>query len=462
MKKLLALILACAMLLGLSTALAEDPQSPGLVEALVVTEVLDWGETVTALRLEYSEEIYCGAIENSNEHPGKLTYALVNDRDIVDIYVNNSGVKDDVQLYGKYVFLNLSIPTQADMEYRDAIVFNTTSKYRDQISAYYFYQQEEIVTRAGNVIPRIGRTATTGELCIGVDDFETFTYENPEDGTWLNYHLYIPEGHENESLPLVVHYPSGDYSYTDYTGLYRGALFTHPDCTVWASPEAQAQNPCYVVTVGGQADSTWSTVGFEDSAMQKNYVNIIHELTETYPIDTSRIYCISLAGGSTPMWSTILSNPDLFAAQISTAYDYYHTFKDVALAEEKAADILSYMPSWSFAGLTDGSGAGCLGEEDTRLKGERLRDIGYALNERGCKIDVGYGEEGELMWNGLLRGEKAEELAKAQIARAQENGCEHMFTLYIPNTINQTMHWSWNATYSNAAVRNWLFEQVNE
>ena len=24
------------------------------------------------------------------------------------------------------------------------------------------------------------------------------------------------------------------------------------------------------------------------------------------------------------------------------------------------------------------------------------------------------------------------------------------------------MHWSWNATYSNAVVRNWLFQQVND
>jgi predicted peptidase len=34
--------------------------------------------------------------------------------------------------------------------------------------------------------------------------------------------------------------------------------------------------------------------------------------------------------------------------------------------------------------------------------------------------------------------------------------------MYIPGTIKQTMHWCWNATYSNAVVRNWLFQQVNE
>ena len=55
-----------------------------------------------------------------------------------------------------------------------------------------------------------------------------------------------------------------------------------------------------------------------------------------------------------------------------------------------------------------------------------------------------------------------ERLAARRGGRAAENGCEHLITLYIPGTILQTMHWSWNATYSNAAVRGWLFGQVNE
>ena len=77
-------------------------------------------------------------------------------------------------------------------------------------------------------------------------------------------------------------------------------------------------------------------------------------------------------------------------------------------------------------------------------------------------IDIGYGKEGELMWNGLLRGDKAEALARAQLARASARNAKHLVTLYIPGTIPQTMHWSWNATYSNAVVRNWLFQQVND
>ena len=469
MRKFLSGLLALTMLLGLfgTVASAESAKAaaPSLVEASIVTEVLDWGETVTAIRLEYSEEINCDAIEYSNEHPGKMTYQLVNDRDIVNLYVNNNGVKDDIQLYGKYVFINLGIKNEDATEYRDQVVFNTNNRTRDiKLSQFFLFQQEEIVTRTGNVIAS-SRIATTNEIRIGIDDYITIPYVNEATGKPLYCQLYIPAGYEAKSadlaaLPLIVHYPSGDYRYED-GGNYLGALFTHPDCLYWSYPEAQAQNPSFVLTVGGPQDDTWSNP-YSESEMQQNYVAAINEIISNYNVDTSRIYAISLAGGSNPMWYTILDNPDLFAGFISTAYEFYHTFKNVQIGEENMAKIYDLMPFWMFAGLTDGSGAGALGVEDTRLKGQRLLDQTNNLIAAGYNFDIAYGEAGELMWNGLLRGAPAEALATAQLDRAAAAGATHLVTLYIPNTILQTMHWSWNATYSNAVVRNWLFQQVND
>ena len=45
--------------------------------------------------------------------------------------------------------------------------------------------------------------------------------------------------------------------------------------------------------------------------------------------------------------------PALFAAQISTAYDPYHAFKDLKLGEANFATMLKTMPGWFFAGLTE-------------------------------------------------------------------------------------------------------------
>jgi predicted peptidase len=445
-------------------AFSADAGAASLKEAALITEVLDWGETVTALRLEYTDEIDCRAIEYSNEQPGKITYHIVNDRSISNLYVNNSGRKDDVELHGKYVFINLTTKNLDATTYRDQVTFNTSSKFRDKLSAFYGFQSEPIVTRSGKVIAP-NRFVTTRELALGVDDFTTFTYRNEKTGHTLYYHLYVPRGYEAASagsrkLPLVVHYPSGDYSYTDSVGKYRGALFTHPDVLYWTSAESQAANPAFVVTVGGLTDPSWNGE-FSKSEMQQNYVQVIDRIMADYNVDPSRIYAISLAGGSVPMWYTILANQRLFAAQISTSYDPYHAFKELKLGEDNFATLLKAMPGWFFAGLTDGSGAGSLGPNDTRLKGDRLRDIAEIMNRRGMNIDVGYGNDGELMWNGLLRGDKAEQLARAQLTRARTRNAKHLVTLYIPGTIPQTMHWSWNATYSNAVVRNWLFQQVN-
>jgi len=466
MKHLTPMLLLATIFPVLSSSVfGADEETAFLNEATIVTEVLEWGETVTALRLEYSAEIDVRAVEHSNEHPGKMTYNIVNDRSISNVYVNNSGKKDDVALYGKYVFINFTIKNMDFTTYRDQITFNTTSRNRDRISAFYGFQSEPIVTRSGRVVAP-NRFITSREISLGVDDFTTFTHENDQTGNVLYYHLYIPKGYEagsgnDRSLPLVVHYPSGDYRYTDSVGKYRGALFSHPDALYWASEESQADNQSFVVTVGGPADTSWNGE-FSQSEMQQNYVQVIQKIIADYNVDPSRIYAISLAGGSNAMWKTILANLDLFAAQISTAYDPYHAFKDIKAGEDNFATMLNEMPGWFFTGLTDGSGAGSLGPDDTRLKGERLFDIAEVMNSRGMNIDIGYGKEGEMMWNGLLRGDKADQLASAQLARAKESNASHLVTLFTPGTIAQTMHWSWNATYSNAVVRNWLFQQVND
>ena len=83
------------------------------------------------------------------------------------------------------------------------------------------------------------------------------------------------------------------------------------------------------------------------------------------------------------------------------------------------------------------------------------------MNTNGFNLEIAYGKDGELMWNGLLRGDKASKLANDQLARAKARNAKHLVTVYMPGTILVNQHWVWDATYSNAAVRNWLFQQVS-
>jgi predicted peptidase len=451
-------------------AFAVDAPGPSLKEASLVTEVLPWGETVTAVRIEYSEEI--PAAELTSRMPTQTTdsslvkFHLFADRAISSYYVNNSGKKDDVAVYGRYVFLNLGIQNMDANTYRSQVTFNPATKTRPRLPGYVLSQTDPITTRTGKVIEPV-TVSTKGEIAVGIDDYTTFTFKNEATGHTLNYHLYIPRGYEAKKaglkdLPLVVHYPSGDFNYVDWTGKYRGALFSHHDALYWSDEDSQAAHPAFVVTVGGAADPKWNSVNFSDSEMQQNLVKVVEKILAEYNVDASRIYAVSLAGGSTPMWSTIQANPGLFAAQISTSYDTDSAYKDEKVSREKFAEMLKILPGWFFAGLMDPTGLGALGPSDKRYKGERLRDTAEWANQNGFHIDIGYGKDGEWMWNGLLRGEKASRMAEAQLARARAENAVHLITIYIPGTLLINQHWSWDATYSNAVVRNWLFEHVNK
>ena len=425
-------ILAALSLAWCSSVFGAEATTASLKEAAIVTEVLEWGETVTALRLEYSDEIDCRAVEHSNEHPGRMTYNLVNDRSIANVYVNNSGRKDDVGLHGRFVFINLALKNADATTYRDQVTFNTSSKHRDKLSAFYGFQSEPVMTRSGKVIAP-NRFMTSREIAAGVDDFTTFTFRNEDQprAQLSSLHSEGLRGRQRWRREAAAGRP---------LSLWRLLLYRRPGqvprravyasrCALLGNRRGPGQQPGIRVT-SVVPPTAAGTLTSARSEMQQNYLQVIRKILGDYRVDPSRIYAISLAGGSVPMWHTILANPDLFAAQISTAYDPYHAFKDLKLAEANFAAMLKSMPGWFFAGLTDGSGFGSLGPNHTRLKGERLRDIAALMNQRGMNLDVGFGQEGELMWNGLLRGAKAEQLATTQPAREVAQGQSPGYALH--------------------------------
>ena len=69
MKKCFALLLALLLALGMG-AMAESTEGPALVDCTHRDGSAGLGRDGDSPALEYSEEIWCGAIENSNEHPG--------------------------------------------------------------------------------------------------------------------------------------------------------------------------------------------------------------------------------------------------------------------------------------------------------------------------------------------------------------------------------------------------------
>lgn len=61
-KSILYGLLATSALAFSAAGFCADAGTAALKEASLVTEALPWGETVTAVRLEYSEEIYSAEV----------------------------------------------------------------------------------------------------------------------------------------------------------------------------------------------------------------------------------------------------------------------------------------------------------------------------------------------------------------------------------------------------------------
>ena len=117
--------------------------------------------------------------------------------------------------------------------------------------------------------------------------FQLLTYEDAETGTALQYQLYIPENYdETQSYPLIQFIP-------DSSVVGRGT-----DVVV----------PIFTETV---VDDSFNHSGQIDVAMR-----LLQTLTETYAIDTNRIYTTGQSMGGMTSFYLSIAYPDFFAAYL--------------------------------------------------------------------------------------------------------------------------------------------------
>ncbi len=141
--------------------------------------------------------------------------------------------------------------------------------------------------------------------------FQLLTYEDAETGTALQYQLYIPENYdETQSYPLIQFIPDSSVvgRGTDYVLTQGwGGL-------IWAAEEEQAKHPAFVVVpvfTETVVDDSFNHSGQIDVAMR-----LLQSLTETYAIDTNRIYTTGQSMGGMTSFYLSTAYPDFFAAYL--------------------------------------------------------------------------------------------------------------------------------------------------
>lgn len=166
--------------------------------------------------------------------------------------------------------------------------------------------------RGGNGgMDKSGDTELQAMIADVAPKFRLLTYEDAETGTSLQYQLYIPENYdETGSYPLIQFIPdssvvgrSADYVLTQgWGGL------------IWAAEEEQAKHPAFVVVpvfTETVVDDDFNHSGQIDVA-----VRLLQSLTETYAIDTSRIYTTGQSMGGMTSFHLSIEYPDFFAAYL--------------------------------------------------------------------------------------------------------------------------------------------------
>ena len=141
--------------------------------------------------------------------------------------------------------------------------------------------------------------------------FQLLTYEDEETGTALQYQLYVPENYDaSESYPLIQFIPDAsvvgrDADYVLTQGW--GGL-------IWATDEEQAKHPAFVVVP--VFTETIVDDNFNHSEQIEVAVRLIQSLTETYSIDTNRLYTTGQSMGGMTSFYLNATYPDLFAASL--------------------------------------------------------------------------------------------------------------------------------------------------
>lgn len=270
-------------------------------------------------------------------------------------------------------------------------------------------------------------------MAEGAEKFHHFTYEDPETGISLDYALYIPEESQEESqegsqYPLLMFIPDATApgkTTEDILQQYFGA-------DIWVTDEEQEKHPSFVLV------PNFSEVvvndGFTVSDEVEAVVNLIHTLTEEYPIDTNRLYTTGQSMGC--MTSLYLNSkyPDLFAASLFVSGQW-----DIS--------VLQPLEEAKFFYITAAGDEKASGGQD---------QVMAMFDDDG--ISYSYGQ-----WS----AQESEDEQNASTAQLLSQGQDANFIRFELGTVlkdgNTMEHMaSFNYGYRIPAVRDWLFAQSRE
>ena len=391
------------------------------------SEVFGDGAKITTVVLTYPQPIDGTSLDTT-------TY-LVDGRQITAVYASATAQKGTPADSGPYVIIELHAQTemQADrqmgggggkpMERRAGPPTQGPGRGNRNDKPYadtvWVAQQTAIRTVDGqSIAPSAGKTAAVSSRVLVADDFTQEAFYHAATGITLRYNLYTPahqKAGERYPLVLFMHDASGagraDTRHTLLQG--NGAI-------VWATPEWQAQHPCYVVapqfdqiTVG----DNFSTTDDLDACLA-----LLDSLIAHCAIDPYRVYTTGQSMGCMSSYELMYRRPDLFASAMLVAGQW----------NPAVMPSLAHMNLWLLT---------CKGDDRSS------NGIAQAIEVwNQCGVSVV-----EQEWPLLATPEERSQQVEGMLRR----GGNIHYTHFAGGSHNNT----WRIAYYIDGVREWLFQQ---
>ena len=256
--------------------------------------------------------------------------------------------------------------------------------------------------------------------------FQLMTFTDPDTGVELQYQLYIPENYdETASYPLLQFIPDASV-----VGNGADVVLTQGwGGLIWATEAEQAKHPCFVmvpVFTETIVDDSFNTSDQIDTA-----VKLIQFLTETYSIDTDRIYTTGQSMGGMTSFYLNVTYPDLFAASLFVGSQW-----DINVLNALEDDTFFYI-------VSAGDPKASAGQAELM----QLFDadgVAYSAAEWSAQDDAQDEKVADLLAEGHSANFVTFTLAEGQTSGGGAG--EHMT--------------SFDYAYKIEAVRDWLFEQA--
>ena len=193
-----------------------------------------------------------------------------------------------------------------------------------------------------------GETLKTERVAnLVFDDFRQYEYSDAATGKTVRYNLFAPKNPAaGARYPLVLFMHDAGVTGNIVTApLYQGN-----GAIAWATPEAQAENPCFVLA------PEYDEIIVDDTSTASNYLdatlNLIRALIKDRPIDEKRLYTTGQSGGGMMSIAMNIKYPDFFAASYLVACQWNPELLTPAMKDLKWWITVSEDDSKAFPGQT--------------------------------------------------------------------------------------------------------------